>query len=192
MPKPQNLNLGINLDLLKPQSNPEKVVIRLIRWLLSSGRYIFIFVEAIVLIAFVARFKLDEDLAAKKESVEQQIPYIESLKPFEIQIKQTQLKLATIESIYVAYPDYVEILKKIADQTPSGVKITSITLTKNASKVSLQLNAQAQNNNDLATFIGGLKQEPLFSDIDVTNIAFDKGNLIFTLVAQSKLGGTKP
>jgi Tfp pilus assembly protein PilN len=188
--KPPNQNFVINLDLLKPQSNPEKALVRLIRWLLSSGRYVFIFVEAIVLIAFVARFKLDEDLASKKEAIEQQIPYIQSLKPYEIQIRQTQLKLSTIGSFYGNYPDYVKILKKIADQTPAGVKITSINMEKNASAIGIQLSAQAQNNNDLANFIEGLKQDNSFSDVEVNSVAFDKGTIIFSLTAQTKLGGT--
>ena len=189
MPKVQNSKLTINLDLLKPQSNPEKVFIKFTRWLLKTGRYIFIFVEGLVLIAFVARFKLDADLAAKKEAIEQQIPYIESLKPFEILIRQTQLKLSTIDTVYKTYPDYGQILKKIADQTPAGVKIINLNLEKNPAKVTFHLNAQAQSNSDLATLLGGLKQDPFFSDVNVTSLGFEKGTLIFSLSAQAKLGG---
>ena len=70
MPK-SKAHPAIDLNLLKPQSKPEKLPVRLLRWLLASGRYLFVFVEAIVLIAFAARFKLDEDLAAKKEDIEE-------------------------------------------------------------------------------------------------------------------------
>lgn len=187
MPKPNKPKLSINLDLLKPQSNPEKIYIRLLRWLLSTGRYIFIFVEALVLVAFIARFKLDADLQANKEAIEQQIPYIESLKPFEILIRQTQFKLSTIDSVYKTYPDYAQILKTIADQTPSGVKITSLNLDRNISTVTINLNAQAQNNNDLANFLAGLKQDQLFPDVNITSIGFEKGSLIFSLRFSTKL-----
>lgn len=190
MPKPSSPKLIINLDLLKPQSDPEKILVKLVRWLLSSGRYIFIFVEAIVLIAFVARFKFDEDLASKKEAIEQQIPYIESLKNYEILIRQTQLKLATIDSFYKTYPDYSQILKKIADQTPAGVKIINLTLESNVAKVVIHLNASAQNNNDLALFLTYLKQDQLFSEIEITSIGFDKGRLNFSLSANAKPAGT--
>src|SRR3990167_10878959 len=147
--------LTINLDMLKPQSNPEKIPVKLFRWLLSSGRFIFIFVEALVLIAFGARFKLDADIASRKESIEQQIPYIESLKNYEILIRQTQLKLSTINSFYTNYIDYSQILKKIAEQIPFGVKILSINLDKNADKVSVKLNASALRSDDLASFVTG-------------------------------------
>lgn len=187
MPKPKSPKLAIHLDLLRPQSNPEKIVVKLVRWLLSTGRFIFVFVEALVLIAFIARFKLDADLQANKEAIEQQLPYIESLKPFEILIRQTQFKLLTIDSFYKGYADYGQILKNIADQTPAGVKISSLNLDKNASTITVNINAQAQSNNDLATFYGGLKQDKLFPDANVTSIGFEKGGLIFSIRFTTKL-----
>lgn len=184
MPK-KNIKAGIHLDLLKPQSNPEKILVRLLKWLLSSGRYIFIIVEAVVLIAFITRFKLDADLASKKEAIEQQIPYIESLKPFEILIRQTQLKLTTIHSIQSDSVDFSQILKKIADQTPAGVKINTLNLEKTVGKVGIQISAESQNNNDLVTFTNGLKQEGSFSDVTITGISFEKGSINFSLSAQA-------
>lgn len=189
MPKQLTPKLSIHLDLLKPQSNPEKIHLKFIRWLLHTGRFIFIFVEALVLIAFVARFKLDAELASKKEAIEQQIPYIESLKPFEILIRQAQLKLATIDSLGQNQADYPQILKKIADQTPAGVKIINFNMEKDTSDVTINLNATAQTNNDLENFLSGLKTDLLFSDVNVTSIGFEKDILVFSLSAQTKLGG---
>ena len=187
MPKHSGPKLAIHLDLLKPQSNPEKIPVILLRWLLSSGRYIFIFVEAVVLIVFVARFKLDADLASKKDAIEQQIPYIESLRPFEIILRQTQLKLSTIATFRKNYADYPQILKKIADQTPAGVKLSNLNLENNGVQVTIHLNGVAQNNNDLGVFLGGLKQNSFFSDVTINSIGFEKGSLIFSLSAQAKL-----
>ena len=186
MPKSTTPKLAIHLDLLKPQSNPEKVFVKLIRWLLSTGRFIFIFVEALVLLAFIARFKLDADLQSNKEAIEQQLPYIESLKPFEVLIRQTQFKLATIDGFYKSYADYAQILKKISDQTPSSVKITSFGLDKNKTTINVNLNAEAQTNNDLVAFFGALKQEQFFPDVAITNISFEKGSLIFSMKFTAK------
>lgn len=187
MPKKKNLKLGIHLDLLKPQSNPEILLTKLLRWLLSTGRYIFVFVEALVLVVFIARFKLDEDLASKKEAIERQIPYIESLKSFETQVRQTQLKLTTISSFRKTLIDYPNVLKNIADQTPLGVKIISIKLERSAQQIIIQLNGIALTNNDLANFLSGLKQDQLFSDVTITSIGFDKNVLNFSIKAQANL-----
>lgn len=187
MPNKPSPKLVIHLDLLKPQSNPEKVFTRLIRWLLSTGRFIFIIVEALVLIAFIARFKLDADLAARKEAIEYQIPYIESLKTYEVLIRETQLKLVTISSFRTNYADYTQILKKIAAQTPISVKIISLNMNKNVSNINIELTATSQNNFDASNLAQGLKQDPLFSEVSVTGVAFDKGTLNFSIKAQANL-----
>lgn len=188
MPKAKIIKFPtINLDLLKPQSSPEKLLSKLLRWLLSTGRYIFIFVEALVLIVFISRFKLDEDLESKKEAIEQQIPYIESLQPVEILIRETQLKLSTISSFRKSVADYSQVLKEIADQTPNGVKIISINLEKNVAKVTINLNATALSNNELAVFISGLKDASLFQEVTITSISFEKGSLNFSLSAKANL-----
>ena len=189
MPK-KNLKIGINLDLLKPQSNPEKLPLKLFRWLLSTGRYLFIVVEAIVLLAFILRFKLDADLASKKEAIEQQIPYIESLKPYEILIRQTQLKISTILTARSDLIDYPVILKKIADQTPIGVKLIGLNMEKGVGKVTFSMNGETQNNNDVTSLVEGLKQDSSFSDVNLTSIGLEQGIIHFTLsgVTQTNKG----
>lgn len=182
MPKPK-FKTAINLDLLKPQSNPEKLLTKFLRWLLSSGRFIFIIVEAVVLVAFFTRFKLDADLATRKETIEEQIPYIESLKPDEILIRQTQLKLATINELKTNQPDYSQILQQIAGNTPLSVTITSLDLEKTSDKVHLHINAQAQNNKDVITFITKLKEDKHFSSVILSSAGLEETFIKFTIEA---------
>ena len=179
--------LAIKLNLLKPQSNPEKLPVKLIRWLLSTGRYIVIIVEAVVLVAFAARFKLDADLAAKKEAIEEQIPYIESLKPYEILIKQTQLKLSTIGNIKKDLLDWPAVIKKIADQTPLNVKIINIKMEKTIDNTSLHITGQTQLNSDLQSFIAGLRSDTTFNNVNLTSVVLEQGVIRFALDAQVKM-----
>ncbi|MDO8577025.1 MAG: PilN domain-containing protein [Candidatus Daviesbacteria bacterium] len=194
MPKPKS-RLTLKLNLLKPQSNPEKLLIKLTRWLLSSGRYIFVAVNAVVLIAFGARFKLDADLAAKKEAIEEQIPYIESLKPYEILIRETQLKLSTIDSIKKGSLDWLMILKKISDQTPRNVKIISINIGKNLGTATIHITGQTQTNSELTSFIIGLKGEDTFSEVNLAGVGLEQGVIKFIIDISAKLtntGGKSP
>lgn len=177
----KNPKLAIRLDLLRPQSNPEKIPVKLLRWLLSTGRYIFIFVEGLVLIAFLTRFKLDADLAQNKETIEGQIPFIESLKPYEILIRQTQLKLSTIESVRNSSPDFGQILKKISEKTPQGVKLSNINMEGGVGKVTIQMNGQAQTNADLSSFLAGLKNESIFTNINLASIGLEQNLIRFTI-----------
>ncbi|MBI2019805.1 PilN domain-containing protein [Candidatus Daviesbacteria bacterium] len=190
MPAKKNLRILIRLDLLKPQSNPEKIPTILLRWLLSTGRYILILVEAVVLIAFVFRFKLDADIAEIKEEIEvNQLPYIKNLQPFEILIRQTQLKLSSINGFLQSNPDYALILKKIADQMPVSVSLRSLSLEKSLDKISIQINGQAQNNNDLAAFQANLKQDSFFSGVSLSSVGLEEGVIRFTIKANASVAG---
>ncbi|MBI2330312.1 PilN domain-containing protein [Candidatus Daviesbacteria bacterium] len=190
MPKHKSKSV-LNLNLLKPQSNPEKLLSKLIHWLLSSGRYIFVLVEAVVLIAFGARFKLDADLQAKKEAIEEQIPYIESLKPYEIIIRETQFKLSTIDSVRKDSIDWPLVLKKIADQTPFGIKIISINIEKKVDLALIHITGQTQVTNDLASFITGLKGDSTFSNISLTSVGLEQNIVKFTIDTQVTNPGGK-
>ena len=188
MPKTKS-KLTIKLNLLKPQSNPELLPVKFFRWLLSAGRYIFVLVEAIVLIAFGARFKLDADLASKKEAIEEQIPYIESLKPYEILIRQTQLKLSTIDGIKRNSLDGSVVLKKIADQTPASVKVTSINIDKKVGNITIHITGQTPINKDLSNFTAGLKEDNIFSNVNIASISLEQGVVKFTIDASVNLAG---
>lgn len=189
MPKPRP-KLAINLNLLKPQSNPEKLPVKLVHWLLSSGRYIFVVVNALVLIAFGARFKLDADLADKKAKIEEQIPYIESLKPYEILIRETQLKLSTIDNIKKSSQDWSIILKKVADQTPAGVKIVGINIKKDVGAATVNITGQTLISSDLTGFIAGLKKEDIFREVNLVGVELEQGVVKFTIDASAKLAGS--
>lgn len=179
--------LSIRLDLLRPQSSPEKLLVKLLRWVLSTGRYIFIFVEGLVLLAFILRFKLDADLASQKEAIENQIPYIDSLRPYEILVRQTQLKLKTLDAFASTRADYPEILKRIANQTPASVKVLSLALEKTLDKVVIQINAQAQNNNDLTNFMTGMKDDKYFSEVILSSVGLEQNIIRFTISAKAKI-----
>lgn len=188
MPK-HKTGITIDLDLLKPQSNPEKIPLKLIRWLLSFGRYIFVFVEALVLIAFIARFKLDADINAKREAIDEQIPYIESLKSYEVLIKNTQLKLTAIGNIKRGSLDWPLVFQKIADKTPITTKISTLSIAKNVDNTTIRIAAQTQINNDIGNFVAGLKEDNAFSNISITNVGMELGIIKFNIDASVRITG---
>ncbi|MBU1000427.1 PilN domain-containing protein [Patescibacteria group bacterium] len=193
MPKPKPA-LALKLNLLKPQSNPEKLPVKLISWLLSSGRYIFIVVNALVLIAFIARFKLDADLAVKNEAIAEQIPYIESLRPYELVIKNTQLKLLTIDTIRRNSFNWQSLLKKIADQVPTNTIITNMNIDTDAGIANIHISGQTPFNNDVASFVAGLKGDSTFSNIDLSGISLEQDTIKFAINTSARLtasGGNK-
>lgn len=183
MPKSKP-TLTINLNLLKPQSGPEKLLVRIITWLLSSGRYIFAVVNALVLIAFVTRFKFDADLAAKNEAIAEQIPYIESLRPYELLIRNAQLKLSTIDTVKRNAIDWPLLLKKIADQVPISITITGINIDNNIGSATIHISGQTPFNSDITSFIAGLRGDSTFSNVDLSSINLEQGTIKFAIDTQ--------
>ncbi len=173
--------LILHIDILRPQGNPEQLSRAFTRWLLSSGRYIFIFVEAIVLIAFLSRFKLDADIARVKEAIEGKLSFVNNLRPYETAIKQTQLKLSSINSFYKQEPRYSDILDNIAKNTPQGVTILSMSIKKEVDSVTIQINAQARSNNDFLGFFQSLKQDSGFANVNLAGVGLEKGLISFTM-----------
>lgn len=181
MPNSAPHKLSININILKPQGNPEKVYVRLSRWALSTGRYIVIFIEIIVLAAFLSRFKFDADLADTKEKIDQQIPFVESLRPDEQLVRQTQLQLATVKDIRLNSINYAQVLQSLSSYTPQGVRIVTLGLEKTGNQVTLRISGRAQTNNDLASFVAGLRNDSNFSEITLTNAGLDQTVITFSL-----------
>ena len=179
MPKKSD-PVRLRLNLLKPQGTPEKVAVKLIRWLLSVGRFIIVLVEALVLIAFLSRFKFDADLEDLKEKVDNQIPFIQSLKNDENLIRQTQLKLSIIKEKRLKYPDYEQILSKISSQTPTNIKITSISIDKKE-HTDIKIVGTSITNIDISEFAKNLKKDNFFSEVELVNVGLQDDAITFSL-----------
>lgn len=180
------------VNLLIHKEDQPKIYLRFLKWLLSSGRFILVFVELLTIGAFVYRYKLDTDLIDIQEKIKEQIPYIQSLKRDEILIRQTQFQLATIKQIKQSNPDYTTTLLKIAQLTPQNIKLTSIALdrTQTFPKVSITINGQTSSNIELSAFIKALQKDPVFTDITLTNISFE-GQTMFTITGSLNEQRTK-
>lgn len=171
----------VNLLELKDKQIPLEV--KLLKWAISSGRYIIIFVEMIVIGAFVFRYKLDSDLTTIQEQIKEQVPYIESLKNSEVEIKRTQDQLANIRKFKSGAPDLSQVFAKIALLTPKNIRLTGINLdrTQNFPKTGLAITGQSPSTSELSFFISGLKKESSFTEISLTNISFEQQAILFTV-----------
>lgn len=178
----------LNLNILNPQTSQPPVYMRVLHWLLSSGRYLVVIVELVVILGFVTRFKLDQDLSDLDDKIKQQIPYLQSLKQDEVTIRQTQFQLASIKQIKVSNPDYATALLRISQLTPQSVKFNSINFdaTKESPKVIFRIDATALSSPDMNAFVNALKNDGQFDTVNLADVAIEKGQLIFTLSGSLK------
>lgn len=156
---------------------------RLLKWVLTSGRYIVILVEVVVVAAFVYRYKLDADLANLDDKIKEEVPYIKSLKNDEHTILLTQFQLREIKLIKGQNLGYVTLLTTISSLTPKSIKISSVNIDRiqTPSQPTFSISGITPSNTELSAFIRALKSNPNFSNINLTNISFE-GQTSFTIV----------
>lgn len=191
--KPQNPKLGfLKINLLLKKEAQLKIHRRLLKWILSSGRFIVIFVEIATIGAFVFRYKLDSELLDLQEQIKNQIPYIQSLKQNEIVIRQTQLQLSTIKQIKSGSPNFAAIFARIATLTPYNIKLTNITLDRAQSfpKTTVIISGQTSSNFELSAFLKALQKDPNFAEITLSNVSFE-GQVTFTITGSLSEKGVK-
>lgn len=184
MPK-STIKPSIRINILKSQSTPEPLTSKFLKWLLSTGRFIIIFVEIVVLVAFVSRFKLDNDLANDKDEINKKIPIIESLRPDERIIRKTQLQLATIKSVRLNPPDYASILTKVALQEPAGVTVNTLSMESQNGIVTIKIVGSSLQNEDLSAFVEGLKSDDSFTNVNLDSVDVSQQTISFTISGQT-------
>lgn len=181
-----------SINLLIHKGDQPKIYIKFIKWLLSSGRFIVIFVEILVISAFVFRYKIDMDIADLQEQIEGQIPYLESLKEDETKIRQVQFQLTTIKNTHRQSPDYLNALSNISKLTPQNIILNSITINQDPKipQPSLTIQGAAFSSLEVSAYIKALQNNPNFTGISLTNISFEE-NTAFTINGHIKNTGGK-
>lgn len=181
--------LKIHLNLLNNQGTPENIAVKFLRWLITYGRFIVVLVEIIVIGTFLARFKLDADLADLKDTITQQhLPHIKTLVSTETIIKQTQFKIATFKKIKDSNKDYPAIVKKVASLTPTTIKFRNLSVEAQdpPKPVQFKISGHSTSNNDLNFFINTLKSDPGFVDVNLSNISVEQNLIDFTITGNIK------
>lgn len=169
-----------------------KLQVQLMKWILSSGRFLVILVELLTISAFVYRYKLDGDLAEIQDQLKEEVLYIQSLKNDEIAIRQTQFQLTSIKQIQTETPDYSVILWKIAQITPQNTSLTNITFNspQNSPKKNFSITGETPLSIELSALIKALQSDPAFADTNLTNVSFE-GITTFTVTGTLNSKGGK-
>ena len=178
----QPTKLRISLNLLHPKEAPSKLPEKFLKWLITYGRFIVIFVEVIVVAAFLTRFKLDADLDALKIKIRSDLPYIEDRAIDEAEIKQTQTKLGLIDKIYLNEDRWQETVIAISEQIPQSIVFNGLFIeSEGETSVKFRITASTFSNSDLGIFLNNLRVLENFKDINLASISFDRQQILFTI-----------
>ena len=182
---PKNKDASLSIDLLKPQSEPKKIPVILIQWVLSAGRYLIVFVEILVLAAFLSRFKLDSDISDLQEEIDAKIPFIQSSVKDEVLYRTFQGQISNIKELKLKRAEYLDLINGVAIQTPSGVTLSNVTFNIDAGKLNIKITGVAQNNDQLASLVYGLRSDETFQGVNLASVSLEQGLINFSLTAQA-------
>lgn len=173
------------VNLFIQRGERPKIYVTAFKWLLSTGRFIVVLVELVVIGAFVYRYKIDNDISNLQDKIKEQEPYIQSLQPDEDLIRQTQFQLSSIKQAKSTNLQFGQIMQKIAKITPTNITINNITFDRaqNYPQTFITISGVSPSNLELSAFINTLQSDKSFSDITLSNISF-QGATNFTITGK--------
>lgn len=148
-----------------PQEDWEKTSFgKLLKWVLTVGRWIVIVTELVVVLAFLSRFKFDRDLTDLNEKIKQQQAIITASAQFEEEFRLLQKRLLAINKLKETRSEPESIIAELSGLIPPDVLLDDISVSKNQ----ITLSAIALSENGLAGFLNNLKNSPKFEKLVIT------------------------
>lgn len=136
---------------------------KFLNWALTTGRYLVVMTELVVIMAFLSRFWFDRTLTDLRESRFQKEVTVDSFKDFERTFLSTQSRLnfvkQTIDSSLKADGE----LTMINDLSPKGVGYNQIQIEPGKTTLS----GFAASALDFSSLLSGLESQERFSEISV-------------------------
>lgn len=154
------------IELLPQEDWEKKPIGKVLKWTLGIGRHIVIITELVVILAFLARFKLDRDLTDLNEEIKQKQAIIVSASTFEEEFRFLQKRLATIKGLKQNQQEADKVITEIARLTPVNVSLSNLTST--GKEISFTANALSESG--LASFLNNLKSSPRFDRLSISQL----------------------
>lgn len=154
---------------------------KFLKWAVTTGRYMIILTEMVVIVAFLMRFKLDEDLRNINEQINGQVGLLKSMSVGENKFRALQKKVNLASSmldnrtqptdgvIYLQERSLPEINTRKKEIMPKEIVFAAATLSDKA----------------MGQFMASLSAEGTWASLDVTELVGDKESGIkFTIAAK--------
>jgi hypothetical protein len=169
---------GKGINLLVPSKFGQSFGGKFLKWAVTSGRYVVIVTEMVVVLAFLSRFKLDTDLSRLNSTVAERKMVLDSLTEKETEFKSVQKKVDWVNQILNRKIMAGEVIPLIVDKTPEGVRFLGIKFDEK----SVNVNASAANETVMGLFLDRLNRDPDWESVDLSSVAEDKTEgLTFTV-----------
>ncbi len=160
------------ISLLPNEENLNTFSARFLRWVTSVGRVVIVFVELIVIGAFLSRFWLDRKNSDLSETLRQQKAILGSTAEFEKDYLSLQGRLKFIKNFYKSEPKYVESLSSLIQSIPEGIYFQNISFntSEKTNIITSSVESFSYQEDIIIDFIVNLKLNPDISSVNVQKI----------------------
>ena len=180
MPAPE-----IKVNLLPPSDFESSFWGRFLKWAVTTGRYIIILTELVVIIAFLSRFKLDEDLRNLNEQINGQVSYLQLQTDQEQEFLGIQKRLKLAEKMWLSRVGVAEYLDYLEEKIPPDVAVKVRTVTPGE----LAFTASTLNEGGLGRLLATMSADMKWASVDVTELTNSKTNGIKFSLFSYEAGG---
>ena len=157
---------------LLPQEDFEKSPLgKFLIWALNVGRWIVIFTELVVILAFLSRFKLDQDLSDLYDSIREKQKAVEYSATFEQNFRITQRRILDIQLLEGRQLKTDQIMAEVVRITPQDITYQSLAFGDN----NIFVTAVALSETGLSQFFSNLLASNMFKDINIGAISKGAG-----------------
>jgi hypothetical protein len=156
---------------LLPQSEFEQSFWgRFLKWAVTTGRYIIIITELAVILAFLSRFKLDEDLRNLNEQINTQVGFLDSQAANENQFLSLQKKLNLVDLMLTERQPAGEAMDYVITNLPADVVLSNLAIKRNETLVT----ASTLNEDAMGKMLSVFSKDPNWKSVDLTEIEGDQ------------------
>lgn len=161
-----------HINLLPVEDFERTTLGRIMKWALTSFRFIVIIVEFIVISGFLFRFWLDVRISDLDDEITQKSALISSRSDFEESFRKVQNKTVIYNQITeesnLSLPYFQNVIKSL----PADSQI--ISLTRKGSTI--DLTGASVSENSISSFIANLKSTDSFSTVSLSEISTKLGS----------------
>lgn len=165
----------INVNLLPQEEFAASTAGRILRWLLSTFRYIVITTEMIVIGAFISRFYFDSRVADLNEEIQQQEDFIRAYLDFEREFKLTKAKLDIFGALSTDANNVTPFVQNITSRLPTDVQLAKLEILSNQQ---IQIQGASLTESSIGQFVSNILDSNSFEDVSITDIE-SKANSAF-------------
>lgn len=173
-----------SINLLPSSQFDQTTTGRILRWLLGTFRMIVIFVELIVIVAFLFRFWIDIQISLLNREIEEKKAIIVSYTDFE---KEYRGVLAR-QDFYKANTENIihknKVFSQIGTKIPLDLKLTEVFFDETNNKISISGESLAEES--ISQYLAYLKTIPELSTISLVGVNTKINETILEFVMQTQ------